>query len=43
MLGPDGLDEVAINSVKNWTFSPAYYDGNPVTSWVTFSINFAFE
>jgi len=41
MDGPGGLDEVAIKSVKQWTFSPAKSGGRPVACWVTFSVKFS--
>ena len=36
-----GLDEAALKSVKQWTFSPAKSGGRPVACWVTFSVNFS--
>ena len=41
MSGPGGLDEAALKSVKQWTFSPAKSGGKPVACWVTFSVNFS--
>jgi len=41
MSGPGGLDEAAVKSVKQWTFSPAKSGGKPVACWVTFSVNFS--
>ncbi len=41
MSGPGGLDEVAVKSVKQWTFSPAKSGGKPVACWVTFSVSFS--
>jgi len=38
--GPGGLDEAAIEAVKQWTFIPAKNQGKPVAVWVTFPIKF---
>ncbi len=38
--GPGGLDEAAIQAVKQWTFIPAKNQGKPVAVWVTFPISF---
>lgn len=40
LAGPGGLDEAAINAVKQWIFNPAKSDGKPVNSWATFPIRF---
>jgi len=40
LAGPGGLDEAAINAVKQWIFSPAKSDGKPINSWETFPIKF---
>ncbi len=38
---PQGLfDQVAINSVKEWSFDPATYKGSPVKVWVKQKISF---
>lgn len=41
MSGPGGLDEAAVNSVKQWEFSPAKSGGKPVACWVTFPVSFS--
>ncbi len=41
MSGLGGLDDVAVNSVRQWEFSPAKSGGKPVACWVTFSVNFS--
>ena len=41
MSGLGGLDDVAVNSVRQWEFSPAKSGGKPVSCWVTFSVNFS--
>jgi TonB family protein len=38
-----GLDEKAIECVKNWKFRPATKDGNPVAMWVTIEVNFRLQ
>lgn len=39
--GPGGLDECAVNAVKQWKYSPAKDDeGKPVACWVTFPVKF---
>lgn len=38
--GPGGLDEAAIQAVKQWTFIPAKNQGKPVAVWVIFPITF---
>jgi protein TonB len=40
MPGPGGLDISAVNSVKQWKFSPAKRKGKPVACWLTFPITF---
>jgi len=35
-----GLDEKAIEAVKQWTFKPAYKDGKPVAAAATLEVNF---
>ena len=40
--GPGGLDELAIQSVKQWKFIPAKNQGKPIAIWVTFPIHFLF-
>ena len=37
---PGVFEEVVLNTVGNWTFRPASYDGEPVESWVTIPIPF---
>ena len=38
--GPGGLDEAAINAMRQWEFQPARALGNPVACWIRQSINF---
>ena len=40
MAGPGGLDEAAVNSVKQWEFSPAKSGGKPISVRVKFPIHF---
>jgi protein TonB len=40
MAGPGGLDEAAVNSVKQWEFSPAKSGGKPVSVRVKFPVRF---
>jgi protein TonB len=40
LAGPGGLDEAAVNSVKNWRFQPAQSGGQPVACWITQPIMF---
>jgi protein TonB len=37
---PGVFDEVVRNTVSNWTFRPARYNGEPVETWVTVPIPF---
>jgi periplasmic protein TonB len=39
--GPNGLDESAINALRQWKFKPAQVNNNPVTIWV--KLPFVFE
>ena len=43
MPGPGGLDISAINSVKQWKFSPAKNGGYPVACWITFPMTFTLK
>ena len=43
MPGPRGLDISAINSVKQWKFSPAKNGGKPVACWITFPMTFTLK
>lgn len=38
--GPGGLDEAAINAVKQWRFVPAKSQGQPIAVWATVPIEF---
>ena len=40
MPGPGGLDEAAVNSVKNKMFQPKMEDEKPIVSWITLPIKF---
>lgn len=40
MSGPNGLDQAAVNAVKQWQFMPAKSGGKPIACWVTFPIGF---
>jgi len=40
MPGPGGLDEAAVNSVKNKMFQPEIKDGKPIVSWITLPVSF---
>jgi periplasmic protein TonB len=40
MAGPGGLDEAAINAVRQWEFAPAKSNGKAVACWVTFPVEF---
>ena len=41
--GPGGLDEAAIEAVRQWQFQPAKNGGNPVACWITQPIIFTLE
>lgn len=43
MSGPGGLDEAAVDAVKQWEFSPAKSGGKPVAVWVVFDVNFSLD
>ena len=38
-----GLDESAINAVKQWKYFPAKSDGKPVACWATFPVKFTLD
>jgi len=40
MSGPRGLDQTAIDAVKQWQFRPAQMNGNPVAVWAIIPIEF---
>jgi len=40
MSGPGGLDEVAINSIKKWKFSPAINNDISISNWNIIQIKF---
>jgi TonB family protein len=35
-----GLDEKAMEAVRQWKFKPGYHDGKPVTVAATIEVNF---
>lgn len=37
-----GLDDAAVNAVRQWTFSPARLKGSPVDAWVDVPMDFHF-
>ncbi|MCL2064923.1 MAG: energy transducer TonB [Candidatus Cloacimonetes bacterium] len=41
--GSGGLDEVAIEAVRQWEFEPAEYDGEIITCWISQGIRFKIE
>lgn len=41
--GPGGLDEAAINAVKQWRFAPAKSQGKPIAVWATIPIEFRLD
>ena len=43
MPGPNGLDQAAVDCVKQWAFSPAKTDGVPVACWITFPMRFSLK
>ena len=43
MSGLGGLDDVAVNSVRQWEFSPAKSGGKPVACWVIFPVSFSLK
>lgn len=40
LRGPTGLTASAVDAVYKWTFQPAARKGEPVTAWVTVSVDF---
>ena len=40
MPGPGGLDEAAINAVKQWKYQPARSNDKPVAVWIRFPVDF---
>jgi protein TonB len=38
--GAAGLNELAIDALKQWTFKPALSNGKPVAVWVEVPVNF---
>jgi periplasmic protein TonB len=38
-----GLDELAVAAVRQWEFTPAKAQGQPVAVWVTFPVDFRIE
>lgn len=40
LSGPGGLDEVAINSIRKWEFTPAVNNENNISCWTTTKIKF---
>jgi TonB family protein len=43
LSGPGGLDNEAINAVKQWEYQPARSSGRPVAVWITFPVEFRLE
>lgn len=43
MSGPGGLDEAAVNTVKNWKFQPGRSGGRPVDTTVIIPIEFTLK
>ena len=43
MSGLGGLDDVAVNSIRQWEFSPAKIGGKPVACWVIFPVSFSLK
>lgn len=41
--GPGGLDEAAVNAMRQWEFTPAKSGGQPVAVWVRIPIDFRLE
>ena len=41
LSGPGGLDEAAVQTVKQWEFTPALSDGKPVSTWLVLEINYS--
>ncbi len=43
MSGPGGLDEAAVNAAKQFEYTPAKFQGEPVAVWVEVPLNFTLE
>ena len=43
MAGPGGLDEAAMRAVRQWEFTPAKSQGQPIAVWVRIPIDFQLE
>jgi len=43
MSGPCGLDEAAIDAVKQWKYSPATINGKPVAVWFVLDVEFRLD
>jgi len=43
MSGRGGLDEAAVNAVKQWKFIPAEYNGEPVSVRITIPVTFTLD
>lgn len=41
--GEGGLDEAAIEAIKQWRFKPAEYKGKPVSVRITFPVTFTLD
>ncbi len=43
MAGPGGLDEAAVRAVRQWEFTPAKSQGQPIAVWARIPIDFQLE
>jgi len=41
MAGPNGMDEAAVNAVRQWKYQPAQSNGKPVAVWISFPVDFS--
>jgi len=40
---PMGLDQAAVDAVKNWRFRPATLNGRPVSVYYSLTVNFRLQ